>query len=127
VLIEPQTPPEAVIIATGSEVQLACAAASELSSNGLPVRVVSMPCVELFEKQNAAWRAAVLPPNLPAVAVEAGATRGWWRYTGRTGAVIGIDRFGESAPAHDLFAHLGFTPQRVADAARSVIAAATAS
>lgn len=127
VLIEPQSAPEAVIIATGSEVQLACAAASELSSKGLPVRVVSMPCVELFEKQNAAWRAAVLPPNLPAVAVEAGATRGWWRYTGRTGAVIGMDRFGESAPAHDLFVNFGFTPQRVADAARSVIAEATAS
>ena len=127
VLIEPQSAPEAVIIATGSEVQLACAAALELSSKGLPVRVVSMPCVELFEQQNAAWRAAVLPPNLPAVAVEAGATRGWWRYTGRTGAVIGMDRFGDSAPAPDLFVHFGFTPQRVADAARSVIAAATAS
>jgi transketolase len=127
VLIEPQSPPEAVIIATGSEVQLACAAASELSSNGLPVRVVSMPCVELFEKQNAAWRAVVLPPNLPAVAVEAGAGRGWWRYVGRSGAVIGMDCFGESAPARDLFAHFGFTSQRVADAVRSVIAAATAS
>jgi transketolase len=86
-----------------------------------------MPCVELFEKQDAAWRTAVLPPNLPAVAVEAGATRGWWRYTGRTGAVIGMDRFGESAPARDLFDHFAFTSQRVADAARSVIAAATAS
>jgi transketolase len=81
-----------------------------------------MPCVELFEKQNAAWRAAVLPPQLPAVAVEAGATRGWWRYVGRGGAMIGIDRFGESAPAPDLFAHFGFTPLRIADAVRSVIA-----
>jgi transketolase len=122
VLIEPQSTPKAIIIATGSEVQLACAAASELSSNGLPVRVVSMPCVELFEKQNAAWRAAVLPLDLPAVAVEAGATRGWWRYVSRGGAMIGIDRFGESAPAPDLFAHFGFTPLRIADAVRSVIA-----
>jgi transketolase len=122
VLIEPQSAPEAVIIATGSEVQLACGAASELSSDGLPVRVVSMPCVELFDKQDDAWRAAVLPPNLPAVAVEAGATRGWWHYTGRTGAVIGMDRFGESAPARDLFAHFGFTAGRVADSVRSVIA-----
>jgi transketolase len=86
-----------------------------------------MPCVELFEKQDAAWRSAVLPLNLPMVAVEAGATRGWWRYVGRSGAVVGMDRFGESAPAPDLFAHFGFTSQRVADAARSVIAAATAS
>jgi transketolase len=127
VLIEPQSAPEVVIVATGSEVQLACAAASELASEGLPVRVVSMPCVELFEKQDAAWRSAVLPLNLPMVAVEAGATRGWWRYVGRSGAVVGMDRFGESAPAPDLFAHFGFTSQRVADAARSVIAAATAS
>ncbi|MFY9836976.1 MAG: transketolase, partial [Xanthobacteraceae bacterium] len=127
VLIEPQSAPEAVIVATGSEVQLACAAASELASGGLPVRVVSMPCVEIFEEQDASWRNAVLPRDLPAVAVEAGATRGWWRYTGRTGAVIGMDRFGESAPAPDLFVHFGFTTQRVADAARSAIAAATAS
>lgn len=69
---------------------------------------------------------AVLPSGLPAVAVEAGATRGWWRYTGRTGAVIGMDRFGESAPARDLFANFGFTSQRIADVVRSVVAAATA-
>jgi transketolase len=122
VLIEPAAAPEAIIIATGSEVQLACAAASELASEGLPVRVVSMPCVEIFEEQDADWRNAVLPPDLPVVAVEAGTTRGWWRHVGRGGAVIGIDRFGESAPAPDLFAHFGFTPRRVADVVRSVIA-----
>jgi transketolase len=81
-----------------------------------------MPCVELFEKQDAAWRDAVLPQSLPVVAVEAGATRGWWRYVGRNGAVVGMDCFGESAPASALFAHFGFTPRRVADAVRSVIA-----
>jgi len=122
VLIEPAAAPEAIIVATGSEVQLACAAASELASDGLAVRVVSMPCVEIFEEQDAAWKNAVLPPDLPVVAVEAGATRGWWRYVGRGGAVIGIDRFGESAPAPDLFAHFGFTPRRIADAVRSVTA-----
>jgi transketolase len=122
VLMEPAAAPEAIIVATGSEVQLACAAASELASEGLPVRVVSMPCVEIFEEQDARWRNAVLPPDLPVVAVEAGATRGWWRYVGRGGAVIGIDRFGESAPAPDLFAHFGFTPRRITDAVRSVIA-----
>jgi transketolase len=125
VLIEPAAAPEAIIVATGSEVQLACAAASELASEGLPVRVVSMPCVEIFEEQDAGWRNAVLPPDLPVVAVEAGATRGWWRYVGRGGAVIGIDRFGESAPAPDLFAHFGFTPRRITDAVRSVTATIT--
>jgi len=123
VLIEPAAAPEAIIVATGSEVQLACAAASELAPEGLPVRVVSMPCVEIFEEQDADWRNAVFPPDLPVVAVEAGATRGWWRHVGRRGAVIGIDRFGESAPASELFAHFRFTPRRVADAVRSVIAA----
>jgi transketolase len=125
VLIEPAAAPEAIIVATGSEVQLACAAASDLASEGLPVRVVSMPCVEIFEEQDAGWRNAVLPPDLPVVAVEAGATRGWWRYVGRGGAVIGIDRFGESAPAPDLFAHFGFTPRRITDAVRSVTATIT--
>jgi transketolase len=122
VLVEPTASPHAIIVATGSEVQLACAAASELASEGLAVRVVSMPCVELFEKQDAAWRNAVLPHDLPVVAVEAGATRGWWRYAGRNGAVLGMDCFGASAPARALFAHFGFTPRRVADAVRSVIA-----
>jgi transketolase len=84
-----------------------------------------MPCVEIFEEQDAGWRNAVLPPDLPVVAVEAGATRGWWRYVGRGGAVIGIDRFGESAPAPDLFAHFGFTPRRITDAVRSVTATIT--
>ena len=121
VLIEPASPAQAIIIATGSEVQLACAAASELASEGLPVCVVSMPCVEIFEEQDAGWRNAVLPLDLPVVAVEAGATRGWWRYVGRSGAVLGMECFGESAPAPDLFAHFGFTPRRIADAVRSVI------
>jgi transketolase len=125
VLIEPAAAPEAIILATGSEVQLACAAALELASEGLPVRVVSMPCVETFEEQDARWKNAVLPPDLPVIAVEAGATRGWSRYVGRGGAAIGIDRFGESAPASDLFAHFGFTPRRIADAVQSVIATIT--
>ncbi len=122
VLIEPAAPPAAIIIATGSEVALARAAAAQLAADGTSVRVVSMPCVEIFEAQDAAWRHAVLPPQLPVVTVEAGATRGWWRYAGRCGAVIGIDRFGESAPAPVLFDYFGFTPDRVADAVREVIA-----
>lgn len=121
VLIEPATAPAVIILATGSEVEIGRAAASFLAPEGVPVRLVSMPCVEVFERQDAAWRDAVLPPNLPTIVVEAGATRGWRGYTGCDGAVIGIDRFGESAPGPDLFAHFGFTPQRVADAVRATI------
>jgi transketolase len=122
VLIEPERGPIAIIVATGSEVQLARAAAVGLGRESMAVRVVSMPCVEVFERQDANWRRAVLPPHLPVVVVEAGATRGWWQYAGRSGAVVGIDRFGESAPAQELFAHFGFTPERIVEAVRSVIA-----
>jgi transketolase len=122
VLHEPSEPPVAIIIATGSEIGLARSAAAALAQDGLPVRVVSMPCVDLFERQDDAWRHAVLPPELPTIVVEAGATRGWWRYAGRTGAVIGLDRFGESAPEKDLFAHFGFTAQRIAETVRAIIA-----
>ncbi len=121
VLVEPDRAPLAIIIATGSEVKLAWAAAAVLAGDGIAVRVVSMPCVEAFERQETSWRNSVLPPHLPVIAVEAGATRGWWRYAGRSGAVIGLDRFGESAPEKDLFAYFGFTPERVAEAAREVI------
>jgi len=121
VLIEPATPPRAIVIATGSEVELGRAAASLLDAEGLPVRVVSMPSVELFERQGDDWRHCVLPPHLPTVVVEAGATRGWKGYAGCGGIAIGIDRFGESAPAPALFAYFGFTPERVADAVRNAI------
>ena len=108
----------ATIIATGSEVQLAMRAAEALAAERINVRVVSMPCIEAFERQPREWRDAVLPPNAPVVTVEAGATRGWWKYAGRRGAVIGIDRFGESAPDADLWAHFDFTPARVVAAVR---------
>ncbi|MGQ0509824.1 MAG: transketolase [Betaproteobacteria bacterium] len=109
---------KAVIIASGSEVQLALAAAKLLD---FPVRVVSMPSSTVFDRQDAAWREAVLPKGLPRVAVEAGVTDGWRKYVGLDGAVVGIDRFGESAPAPELFKHFGFTPENVANAARSVL------
>jgi transketolase len=121
VLVEPDRAPAAIIIATGSEVALACAAANQLAAEDIPVRVVSMPCVDVFERQDADWQATLLPSDLPVVTVEAGATRGWWRYAGRNGAVVGIDRFGESAPAKDLFAYFGFTPERVAEAVRAAV------
>jgi transketolase len=125
VLVEPAVAPKAAILATGSEVRLARAAAAQLSADGIPVRIVSMPCVEVFERQEASWRDIVLPSRLPVVVVEAGATRGWWRYAGCDGAVIGLDRFGESASEKDLFALFGFTPERIAETARTVIARQT--
>src|SRR5690606_33360205 len=88
----------AVIIATGSEVGLALDAQKALAERGVAVRVVSMPCTELFDAQDPQWRESVLPKGLPRVAVEAGATAGWYKYVGIDGAVVGIDSFGESAP-----------------------------
>ncbi len=111
----------AVIIATGSEVALALQAQKMLAERGIGVRVVSMPCTELFDQQDAQWRDSVLPKGLPRVAVEAGATAGWYKYVGLDGAVVGIDTFGESAPAGDLFKHFGLTAERVAAAVEQVI------
>jgi transketolase len=111
--------PRAVIIATGSEVPLALAAQKMLAADGVPVRVVSMPCTSIFDRQEAAYRERVLgSPALPRVAVEAGVTDYWRKYVGLDGAVIGIDRFGESAPAAEVFKYFGFTPERVAAAVR---------
>ena len=115
----------AVIIATGSEVALAMAAKAKLAEDGIAVRVVSMPCTEAFDRQDAAWRESVLPAAVPRVAIEAGVTDGWHKYAGAVdsgrGAVIGIDRFGESAPAGDLFKHFGFTPENVVAAVKKVL------
>jgi len=113
--------PEVILIATGSEVALAQAAADRL--DGRRVRVVSMPCCERFEAQDAAYRESVLPAAVSArVAVEAGVTPAWYRYVGTAGAVVGIDRFGASAPAGELFEHFGFTAEKVAAAAERVLA-----
>jgi transketolase len=110
----------AVIIATGSEVPLALAAQKLLADSGVPVRVVSMPSTSVFDRQDADYRNSVLPRELPKVAVEAGVSDYWRKYVGLEGAVVGIDRFGESAPAGDLFKHFGFTAEHVAEAVRSV-------
>jgi transketolase len=112
--------PRAVLIATGSEVQLALSARRLLADAGVPVRVVSMPSTTVFDRQDAEWRAAVLPRGVPRVAVEAGVSAFWWKYVGLEGAVVGIDRFGESAPMQELFEEMGFTPERVARVVRSV-------
>jgi transketolase len=116
----------AVIIATGSEVPLALGARDLLAKEGVAVRVVSMPCTQAFDRQDAEYRRDVLPPGTPRVAVEAGTTDGWRKYVGAIddpcAAVVGIDRFGESAPAPVLFRHFGFTVEHVADAVRRVTA-----
>ncbi|HZQ62869.1 MAG TPA: transketolase [Casimicrobiaceae bacterium] len=115
-----------VIIATGSEVALAMGARDLLAGEGIGVRVVSMPSTTVFDRQDAAYRASVLPRGVPRVAVEAGATEGWRKYVGAFddphAAVVGIDRFGESAPAGVLFKFFGFTAENVAAAARRVAA-----
>ncbi|MDO9286833.1 MAG: transketolase, partial [Aquabacterium sp.] len=116
-------PAQAVIIATGSEVGLALQAQARLlAEDGIATRVVAMPCTQRFDAQPEAWQAAVLPPALPTVAVEAGHPDGWRRYTGRSGAVIGISRFGESAPGGELMKHFGFTPEAVMAAVRQRVA-----
>ncbi len=112
---------KAAIVATGSEVALAVGAAERLAAEGVPVRVVSLPCVEVFERLSAAERDAVVPPDLPLVAVEAGTTRGWRGFVGRSGAVVGIDRFGESGPDKALLSHFGFTVDAVVAAVRGVL------
>ncbi|RJG05565.1 transketolase [Noviherbaspirillum cavernae] len=112
---------KAVLIATGSEVELAVKAADELAKQGIPVRVVSMPSTDVFDRQDAAYKTSVLPKGLPRVAVEAGVTAFWHKYVGLEGAVVGIDTFGESAPAGVLFKHFGFTTERVVETVKSVL------
>jgi transketolase len=110
----------ATIIATGSELAIALEAQKLLAGEGIPARVVSMPSTSVFDRQDARYRNAVLG-TLPKVAVEAGVTAYWRKYVGLEGAVVGIDRYGESALAADLFRHFGFTPAKVAEAVRSIV------
>ena len=111
--------PDIVLIATGSEIALAVGAADELIQEGIKARVVSMPCADAFDSQSEAYRDSVLPKIVVArVAIEAGVTDGWWRYVGTQGRVIGLDRFGASAPADILFEHFGFSVANVLKIAR---------
>ena len=112
---------KAVLIATGSEVSLALGAQKQLGEAGIPVRVVSMPSTTEFDRQSQEYRNSVLPEGLPKVAVEAGVSDYWRKYVGTEGAVVGIDRYGESAPAADVFKHFGFTAENVAQAVRSLL------
>ncbi len=113
--------PQAMIIATGSEVGLAMDAQKALAQEGIHVRVVSMPSTNVFDRQDQAYKDSVLPKGSKRVAVEAGITGFWYKYVGLEGAVVGIDTFGESAPAGDLFKHFGFTTANVVQAVKSVL------
>jgi transketolase len=110
---------QAVIVATGSEVQLALHAQAQLAQGGIAVRVVSMPSTTVFDRQSAAYKTSVLPPKMPRIAVEAGVTDGWWKYG--CAAVVGLDRYGESAPAGALFKHFHLTAENVAAVVRKVL------
>jgi transketolase len=113
--------PALVLIATGSEVSLALAAADRLAAAGVSVRVVSMPCTELFDSQPEEYRAHVLPPAAAKIAIEAGVSQSWWRYVGSGGEVVGLERFGESAKAEDLFRHFGLTVEHVVETAERLL------
>jgi transketolase len=117
--------PELILIGTGSEVQLAIAAHETLSAEGVRSRVVSLPCWELFERQDQAYRDEVLPPAVTArVAVEEASTLGWERYVGTAGTIVGMHTFGQSAPFKDVEAEFGFSPEKVVEAARETLARA---
>jgi len=118
-------PPNArvALLASGSEVGVVLAAAGLLAEAGIAARVISVPCLDVFERQDAAWRRAVIPRHLPRIAVEAGSTGLWWKFVGEDGDVIGLDRYGESAPAGALFELFGITAARVAERATQLLAA----
>jgi transketolase len=111
--------PRAVLIATGSEVSLALHAQAELAKLKIAVRVVSLPCTQVFDAQSVQYKSAVLPAGVPRIAIEAGVTDGWWKYG--CAAVVGLDRYGESAPASVLFEYFGFTPANVVAVVRKVL------
>ncbi|AKT52845.1 transketolase [Arsenicicoccus sp. oral taxon 190] len=126
VLVEGSKPtPDVIVMATGSEVSVAVAGAEQLEAAGIATRVVSMPCLEWFARQDADYRESVLPAAVKArVSIEAGATMGWRDYVGDAGRIIGIDHFGASADAKTLFREFGFTPEAVVEAAKASIAGA---
>ncbi len=114
VLIDAEGPPEAIVMATGSEVGIAAEAVRALAAQGRRLRLVSMPSMHAFERQDEAYKRAVLPDAVTRrVAVEAGVREPWWRYVGLAGRVVGIDHYGASAPAKELFLNYGFTADAV--------------
>ena len=122
VLSDSDGAPNIILIATGSEVALAVAAAEILAADGVSVRIVSMPCTHAFDAQDESYRESVLPADVTArVVIEAGVTETWWRFAGPGGRVIGMDRFGESAPADELFEHFGFSASNIVAVAKEVL------
>jgi transketolase len=114
--------PQVILIATGSEVAPTLSAARTLAGEGIAVRMVAMPCMEIFEAQEESYRAEVLPPHTRArLAVEPGSRMSWWRWVGEQGAVLGLDRFGASAPGSRVLAELGFTSENIAARARELL------
>jgi transketolase len=113
--------PQVVLIATGSEVWPTLDAAKLLAGDGIKARVVSLPSWKIFEEQSAAYKASVLPGGVPRIAIEAGATQGWWKYVGLDGDVIGLDRFGASAPGPIVMKELGFSPENIAARAKKLL------
>jgi transketolase len=110
--------PQVILIASGSEVRIALAARDALQAQDVPVRVVSLPSWHLFQRQDSAYREGVLPRSVPVrISVEAGTTLGWERWTGVSGASVGIDRFGASAPYQEIYRQLGLTPEAVVETA----------
>ena len=123
VLKEPEGEANIILIATGSELALAMSAADALATEGISARVVSMPCTDIFDTQAEDYRQQVLPSEITArVVIEAGVTETWWRYAGDSGQIVGIDRFGESAPATELFEHFGLSTENVVAKAKEVLA-----
>jgi len=124
-VLEDAAKPQVVLIGTGSEVWPAVEGAKLLAAEGIAARVVSLPSWKIFEEQSAEYKASVLPAGVPKLAIEAGATLGWWKYVGQYGDVIGLDRFGASAPGPKVLAELGFTAENVAARAKALIKTAT--
>jgi transketolase len=123
VLIDSEGPPEAIVIATGSEVGIAAEAVRASAAKGRKIRLVSMPSTNTFDAQDDAYKRSVLPPSVTRrVAVEAGVTGAWWHYVGLQGEIVGINHFGASAPAKDLFKAYGFTAEHVGEAIEKVLA-----
>jgi transketolase len=117
VLSDTDGTPDVILIATGSEVGITTAARDLLAQRGVKARVVSMPATTVFDRQDKAWRDSVLTPGVRRVAVEAGSTMSWYKYVGLDGAVVGLDRFGESAPGPAVMKYFGFTAEHVAEVA----------
>jgi transketolase len=113
--------PDVVLIGTGSEVTTCLQAAAELKTAGIAARVVSMPSFKIYDEQTVEYRASLLPESTPKISVEAGATMGWWKYVGHNGAVIGIDRFGASAPGPIVLDKLGINVAHVVETAKGLV------